>query len=113
LAATSDGLAFWDGRDWRRIASQGLAASKRLRFVRRIGAGRWVIGGDEPQLLLYGSQGVEGTVAAPRDAGGMQCLAGDLEDLTVLVSTRDGDVPCLTTHVTGRWLKSLPLPRVG
>lgn len=113
LAATSEGLAFWDGRDWRRIASQGVAAAKGYRFVRRIGAGRWVVGGDEPHLLVYGSDGVEHTLDAPRGAGSMQAIAGDLDDVTVLVSTNENDVPCLTTYVTRRWLKSLPLPGVG
>jgi len=113
LAATSEGLAFWDGRDWRRIAEGGIAARRGFRFVRRIGPGRWVLVGDDPLLLIYGSKGVEGEVEAPRHTQGMSAIAGDLDDVTVLVSTNESDVPCLTTYVTQRWLKSLPLPGVG
>jgi serine/threonine protein kinase len=113
LAATSEGLVFWDGRDWRRIAEGGIAARRGFRFVRRIGPGRWVLVGDDPLLLLYGQKGVEGEVEAPRGTQSMAAIAGDLDDVTVLVSTNEADVPCLTTYVTQRWLKSLPLPGVG
>lgn len=113
LAATSDGLAFWDGRDWRRIAQEGVATSPGFRFARRIGAGRWIVGGDEPQLVLFGDKGMDISIEGPRGTKSMHALAGDLDDVTVLASTNAADVSCLTTHVTGRWLKSLPLPGVG
>lgn len=113
LAATSEGLAFWDGSDWRRIAAGGIAARRGFRFVRRIGPGRWVLGGDDPHLVLYGGNGVEATVEVPKGTESMQTIAGDLDDVTVLVSTNEAGLACLTTYVTQRWLKSLPLPSVG
>jgi serine/threonine protein kinase len=113
LAATSEGLSFWDGSDWRNIGKGGVAARRGLRFVARVGPGRWALVGDDPQIVLYGSGGAESTVEAPRGTASMHALSGDLADVTVLVSTNDSDVPCLTTYVTERWLKSLPLPELG
>src|SRR6185437_3965270 len=58
MAATSGGLAFWNGASWADVRQDALPDRTGIRFVQRVGAGQWVIGGDAATFATYTSEGV-------------------------------------------------------
>lgn len=112
VAATNEGLLFWNGTTWSAADTAGIERPEDLHFIRRVGAGRFLLGGDAPELYVYTTGGVTDRVPAPRGAGRLEALAGDLDDIAVLLSSDEAGQPQLHTRVTGRWLKPLPLTDV-
>ena len=113
MAATNEGLAFWDGSHWKTVGHDGILDPTSIRFVRRIGPGQWLVGGDEATFALYTSEG-------PRevrrfDASGVryELLSGNIDDLAVLVGTLPGQPPTLCCLTAKRWLKPLPVPEAA
>jgi eukaryotic-like serine/threonine-protein kinase len=113
IAATSEGLSFWNGTSWKVATTEGLRLAGGVRFVQRVGAGRWILGGDDAQLAIFTTGGAVDLVDGPKDATKVEAFGGDLEDMSVLVTLdRDGTV-CLNTYATKRWLRPLQLPDVA
>ncbi len=112
LAATSAGLAFWNGAAWVDVPPNPTLANG-MRFVRRLTPGEWLVGGDGATLAIFGSNGVEEVLQGPDRSYSIQLASGDLRDLAVLVFTRPGDPPTLYCLCHGRWLKPLPLEGVS
>ena len=110
MAATNAGLAFWDGSHWKDVAHDGIADPTSIRFVRRVGPGQWLVGGDEATFALYSS---EGPREVRRFSGGnirYELLSGNIDDLAVLVGTAPNQPPTLCCLTAKRWLKPLPVP---
>ena len=116
IAATAEGLSFWSGTSWRIATTDGLRTAGGVRFVQRVGAGRWILGGDDTSLAIYTTGGIVDLVEGPRGAPGakVEAFGGDLEDVSVLVTSGgpEGGVS-LNTYATKRWLKPLKLPHVA
>jgi serine/threonine protein kinase len=112
LAATDRGLAFWDATRWTEAVRQtnGLA-----RWVRSMGAGSWLVGGDGPFLQRFDGTSLVDVLEAPPspDAIGplrAQHASGDIEDLAAFVFASDrGPSPMLYGLCGGRWLAPLSL----
>lgn len=118
IAATAEGLSFWNGTSWRIATTDGLRTAGGVRFVQRVGAGRWILGGDDTSLAIYTTGGVVDMVDGPRavdaSAGAkVEAFGGDLEDISVLVTTMPEGGVALSTYATKRWLKPLKLPHVA
>lgn len=113
IAATSDGLSFWNGTAWKVATTEGLRLAGGVRFVQRVGAGRWILGGDDAQIAIYTTGGAVDLIAGPRDAQRVDAFEGDLEDISVLVTSDATDTVCLNTYAGKRWLKPLALPGVA
>lgn len=113
IAATSDGLSFWNGTAWKVATTEGLRLAGGVRFVQRVGAGRWILGGDDAQIAIYTTGGAVELVDGPKDAKKVEVFAGDLEDISVLVAVDRSDTVCLNTYATKRWLRPLKLPNVA
>src|SRR5262249_31735020 len=58
MAATNRGLAFWNGASWVEVSPDKLPDPTGIRFVQRVGAGRWVVGGDSATFATYTTEGV-------------------------------------------------------
>ncbi len=113
MAATSEGLAFWNGSQWKDVSHAGMKDPTKIRFVRRVAPGQWLVGGDDATFALYSPEG-------PRDVRqfavtGMRydLFSGSFEDLAVLVGSEPDEPPQLCCLVSKRWLKPLPLPEVA
>lgn len=107
LAVTSDGLAFWDGLSWRSAAPAGLIEATGLRFVRQLGPGQWLIGGDKARVAVYAADGAH-YLESGDDADGTYLHAdGDMQDLAVLVEQATGMSPSLRGIAARRWIKPL------
>jgi eukaryotic-like serine/threonine-protein kinase len=113
IAATAEGLSFWNGTTWRFATTDGLRTAGGVRFVQRVGAGRWILGGDDSSIAIYKTGGAVEMVDGPRDTAQVQAFAGDLEDISVLAVTSREGVPCLCTYASKRWLKPLRLDGVA
>ncbi len=118
IAATAEGLSFWNGSSWRIATTDGLRTAGGVRFVQRVGAGRWILGGDDTSLAIYTAGGVVDLVEGPRAADAasgakVEAFCGDLEDVSVLVTSDPGAGVALSTYATKRWLKPLRLPHVA
>ncbi|MFO0549558.1 MAG: serine/threonine-protein kinase [Polyangiaceae bacterium] len=113
IAATSDGLSFWNGTSWKVASTEGLRLAGGVRFVQRVSAGRWILGGDDGQIAIYTTGGAVELVPGPRDAQRVETFGGDLDDISVLVTVDNSNAVCLHTYATKRWLKPLRLPNVA
>ncbi|NUP14243.1 MAG: serine/threonine protein kinase [Polyangiaceae bacterium] len=113
MAATNEGLAFWNGSHWKNVSHEGIADPTSIRFVRRVGPGQWLVGGDEATFALYSTEG-------PREvrrfaSGGLryELLSGDIDDIAVLVGVSESGPPQLCCLTSRRWLKPLPVDEVA
>jgi serine/threonine protein kinase len=111
LVATTRGLMFWSGTTWQE-APMGDLPRDGIRFVRRIGAGRWLVGGDQSLLAVYGTNGVLDVVHGVDSEATFEMLSGSLDDVAVLVSTSDEAPITLWALAARSWLKPYALPGV-
>jgi eukaryotic-like serine/threonine-protein kinase len=113
MAATSEGLAFWNGSTWSEVDHTGLPNPSAIRFVRRAGPGRWLVGGDEATFATY----TEGGVRDVRRFQGwdvrFDLFSGDIDDLAVLVGAEPGGPTSLCALSSRRWLKPLSVPDIA
>jgi serine/threonine protein kinase len=113
MAATSHGLAFWNGSSWSAVSTAALPEPAGIRFVRRAAAGQWLVGGDAT-FAIYASDGVKEVRKLDRaPAARFELMSGDLDDLAVLVAEEEGGPPTLHASTGRRWLKPLPLREVA
>lgn len=113
MAATSRGIAFWNGASFCEVSPGDLPDPAGIRFVQRIGAGRWLIGGDGATFATYTSDGVAQVRRLERSPlEHFDRVSGDLDDLAVLVGHSPGGPPTLCALSGGRWLRPLVLPEV-
>ncbi len=113
LAATSEGLAFWDGTTMRNVELANFPNPTGIRFVRRVGPGKWLVGGDDATVATYTPEGVIDVVKLEGQAVRFDNLSGELDDLAVLVGSSDEGPPVLCALAARRWLKPLPLEGVA
>lgn len=109
LAVTDAGVRYWDGCSWSNAALEGLGTDAQPRFVRRVGAGRWV-GGAAATLFEYSRKGVSRIVRGKHPEISFLDASGSLDDLAVVVGQAPGTPPLLLGLSGGRWLRPLPLP---
>jgi len=111
LAATTQALEFWNGTAWARCPVDLLPTS--VSFARRFDAGRWLVGGDEGMLAIYGTDGVREIVRAPDRNISFNDASGRFDDLLTAVAFRHGAPPELWAMAARRWMKPLSLEGVA
>lgn len=113
LAATSQGLAFWNGTEWLPAKGARVPDPDCIRFVRRLAPGLWLIGGDGAFLAVYGTDGVTEVLSSSDSAVSFTDADGDLADLAVLVGAQEGLAPSLFAVCGRRWLRPASLGEVA
>ena len=114
MAATARGLAFWNGAEWTEVSPANLPDPSGIRFVQRVAAGQWLLGGDGATFATFAPEGVTGVRRlAHSPLARFDKISGDLDDLAVLVGQSPGGPPTLCALAGKRWLKPLPLPQVA
>jgi serine/threonine protein kinase len=113
MAATNRGLAFWNGATWAEIGTEKIDPTG-IRFVQRVGAGQWLVGGDAATFATVATDGVT-DVRRLSDSpiARFDQISGTVGDLVVLVGQSPGGPPTLCALIGKRWLKPLPLPDVA
>ncbi|MFO0611553.1 MAG: serine/threonine-protein kinase [Polyangiaceae bacterium] len=113
LAVTNAGLVFWSGTEWLEASTDGLPNPGGLKFVRRLSAGTWFVGGDEATVAVYSGAGVEELIRGPDPSATIALASGELRDLGVLVATRPDAPPELHAAAGGRWVRPVALEDVA
>lgn len=113
MAATNEGLAFWNGSHWKEVSHEGIADPTSIRFVRRAGPGQWLVGGDEATFALYSSEGPREVRRFASTGMRYELLSGNIDDLAVLVGITPDGPPQLCCLTSRRWLKPLPIDEVA
>jgi serine/threonine protein kinase len=113
LAATTRGLSFWTGTEWQDAPVSAALDPTAVRFVRRVGPGRWLLGGDRGTLVIYTTEGLTEVERRGERTQQFVFCHGDLDDVAVLVSVAAGKPPTLHTVVAGRWLKPRSVPEAS
>ncbi len=114
MAATGHGIAFWNGDAWRDVSLQGFPSPGGIRFVQRVAAGEWLIGGDNATFATVGAEGVTGVrMLQPGNITRFDRINGDFDDLAVLVGSASSGPPHLCARSGKRWLKPFALPNVA
>jgi serine/threonine protein kinase len=110
LAATTDGLAFWNGTDWADVVIEREIALA-VRSVHHVSPGVWLIGGDHGLFAYYAAlEGLQ-RLRRPRVSATFDAVSGHPDDLAVAVST--GETPFLFGMSGKRWLRELPVPEAA
>lgn len=110
LASTTGGLQYWDGTSWTRAPDRDLPFASAIQFVRRVGAGRWLVGTERATLAEYSRQGVTRIVRGPHDDVAFTDASGELGDLAVVVGRRPDGAPLLYGVAAGRFLRPMMPP---
>jgi len=114
MAATGHGVAFWNGDAWRDVSLEGFPGPGGIRFVQRVAAGEWLIGGDNATFATVGVDGVTGVrMLQPGNITRFDRINGDFDDLAVLVGAASSGPPHLCARSGKRWLKPFPLNDVA
>jgi serine/threonine protein kinase len=114
MAATGHGIAFWNGDAWREVSLEGFPSPGGIRFVQRVAAGEWLIGGDNATFATVGADGVTGVrMLQPGNITRFDRINGDFDDLAVLVGSSSSGPPHLCARSGKRWLKPFALPDVA
>jgi serine/threonine protein kinase len=112
LAATTRGLAYWDGTSWAPARSSAVAGAA-PRFVRRLSPSSWLVGGEGALLTEYARDGERELRRGHDSAVTFQDATPDLDDLAVVVGELPGSPPLLYGLVGKRWLKPLPVTQAA
>lgn len=111
MAATIDGLAFWNGSTWTDVPHAPAIDPQRIRFVRRTLAGCWLVADDALTLALHTPEGPQAVVPLPPSALRFEMLSGDVDELAVLVGTHEEGGPLFVSCLEKRkWFAPIPLP---
>ena len=112
LAATTEGICYWDGSAWLGASQTGLPQTNVIRFVRRLGASSWLVGGEGATLAEIS---LEGTRVLPKGRDPEACFLdayGSIDDVMVVIA-QTREVLCLYGVVAGHWLKALSVPEAA
>jgi serine/threonine protein kinase len=110
LAATTEGLAYFDGTKWIDVPQNSLAGIRPIRFVASAGAGRWLVGGDGGVIAEYTRAGITRLLRSDDQGLILHDASGELSDLAVAIAGKPGSPPLLAGISGERWLKPLPVP---
>ncbi len=113
LAATTEGLVYFDGTAWNEVPHQTLGGIRPIRFVSSAGAGRWLLGGDGGVLAEYSRAGVTRTLRGDDPSVVLMDACGEISDLAATIGGKSGEPPLLCGVSGGRWLKPLPVTQAS
>ena len=105
LAATVRGLEYWDGTAWKTAPMEGLPGKPTA--VRRLSASSWVIATEGARLVELSHDGTRELYRAPDHELRISDIAGDLDDVAVLLCEKPNSFPMLQALVGKHWLKPL------
>jgi serine/threonine protein kinase len=108
LAASTEGLVYWNGTSWIQIPTGGYASIGNVRFVRRMTPTTWMVGGSGGVLAEYSRDGLRELMRFSDSSLRLIDAHGDLGDLAV-VAADSSDGPQLIGVASRRAMKPLPV----
>jgi len=109
LAATTQGLAYWDGTRWCDLASDNLPTAGSVRVVERLTPSTWVVGGSNATLFEYSRDGVRELLRGTDRDVTFSALTTGFDDVAVVLGNKPGSPPLLCALVGKHWLRPLPV----
>jgi serine/threonine protein kinase len=106
LAASTRGAVYFDGTRWSDVPAESFSGISGIRFCSRVGAGRWLVGGEGGKVAEYSRAGVTRVLLGQKRGLELSDSSGDLADLAAFVGN-EGNRPLLLAAASGRWLKPL------
>jgi serine/threonine protein kinase len=110
LGASTRGLVFFDGTKWSDVPAQSVPGISGVRFSTRVGAGRWLFGGESCTVAEYARGGITRVLRGRESGITLTDANGDLSDLAVMIGSLPGAPPLLCAVSGGRWMRPLPVP---
>jgi hypothetical protein len=104
LAATTNGLEYFDGSNWSRLPTDTAFAGRRVNNVRRLCPTTWVVSVDGGRLVEVAREGTTVIAESNDPAIDFIDVDGDLEDFAVVLGQAKGRAPLLCTRIGRRWL---------
>ena len=112
LAASTRGLVFWDGVRWLPASSTSTPWPANVRFVKRLTASSWLVGGEQAFMAEYDETGIRELLRGKNPAHVFLTADGDVRDLAVVVGQLKAQSHLELLGVVGRrWLRPPPHPR--
>lgn len=84
LAASTQGLVYWDGTHWAPVPGETLHSLGAVRFVRRLTPTTWLVGGEHGELVEYSRDGTRELARLPDPSLRIVDAHGELSDLAVV-----------------------------
>lgn len=106
LAASTHGLVYWNGTEWMAVPPNGFEQLGEVRFVRRLTASSWLIGGASGVLAEYSRSGLVELARMPESSLLVTDAHGDVADLAVVAAEQAGE-PVLCAVAGRRFSKPL------
>jgi hypothetical protein len=130
MAATPEGLTFWDGTSWRPVAlqenpgrtvtrsepplmTQVAPSTARFRFVRRMPSGGWLLGGERSLIQVLRGHSIATLLTGKDPERRFVFGNGEVDDLAVFVSESDTDPPLLQAVAARHWVKPASMTRAS
>ena len=112
LAATTGGLSYWNGTDWKEVPLDREIAQS-VRCVHHVSPGHWLVGGDHGLFGYYVTLEGFSRLRRPRIAATFESVSGHPDDIAVAIGAHDDQGPVLWSMSGKRWLRELPLPEAA
>jgi eukaryotic-like serine/threonine-protein kinase len=112
LAATTNGLWFWNGTDWAEVPLEREIAAG-VRAVHHVSPGHWLVGGDGGLFAYYVTLDGLQRLRRPRTPATFFSVSGHPDDLAVAVGAFEDQPPLLFGMSGKRWLRELPIPEAA
>ena len=113
LAATTNGLDYFDGASWQNLAEPEVLQGRRPLQVRRHSPTTWLVIASGSRIVQVAREGTT-ILADGRDEGvDFIDIDGDLDDLAVAIAEAPGRSPLICTRIGRHWIRSLELREVS
>jgi len=109
LAASRDGLLYWDGVGFRDVPFDWPWVP---REVRRSGAGRWLLAGDHGVLADFAGGKIERRVSAGNGVH-FVTATGRYDDIVIAAAKRSNGAVELWAWISGHFMEPLALPQIA
>ena len=113
LAATTDGLDYFDGSIWTRLPDPAVLEGRRPLRVKRDSPTTWLVLATGARILRVAREGTTVLTDGRDESVDFLDLDGDLDDLAVAIAEAKGRSPLICTRVGRHWLRSLELREVS
>ncbi len=112
LAATTGGLSYWNGTDWKEVPLDREIAQA-VRSVHHVSPGHWLVGGDQGLFGYYVTLEGFSRLRRPRLPATFEAVSGHPDDIAVAIGSYEDQGPLLWGMSGKRWLRELPIPEAA
>ncbi len=113
LAATTEGLEYFDGSGWSQLPEPKVLEGRRPLQVKRHGPTTWLVLASGARIAQVAREGTTVLTDGRDEALDFLDIDGDLDDLAVAIAEAPGRSPLICTRIGRHWIRSLELREVS